>query len=372
MKIIVVIPTYNEVQNIGKLIPILIDEFKKIPQHECIILVVDGNSPDGTGKIVTDFSKNYSFVHLLLEKEKKGLGGAYIEAFKYAITNFDADVLIEMDADFQHDPKDVVKLVEKIDEGYDYVIGSRFAKKGSLPEEWEFYRKFLSFGGSLFSKFVLWIFNINDFTSGFKASRVKGFVDKIDLDSIRSRGFAYKIDLLYKMYKAGAKFIEVPIKFGLRDRGDSKMEKNNFFDSLRVVLSIRISENLSFFKFATVGVVGVISDTSLFNIFRLTFAGNIASLLSGFISMTITFILNNNWSFGENKLSSKKDFLKSAPIYYISSAIPIVFRSWLISYANTTFGNTFIVSNLAFVLGILVGLIWNFTVYSRIIWKKRN
>lgn len=372
MKIVVVIPTYNEADNIGKLIPSLISEFKKLPQHECLILVVDGNSPDGTGKIVTSFSDKFPFVHLLLEKEKKGLGGAYIEAFRYAIKNFDADVLVEMDADFQHDPKDVVRLIEKIDEGYDYVIGSRFAKGGSLPKEWEFYRKFLSFGGSLFSKFVLWIFDVNDFTSGFKASRVKGFVDKINLESIRSHGFAYKLDLLYKMHKVGAKFAEVPIKFGLRDRGDSKMEKNNFLDSLRVVLTIRVQENLSFFKFAVVGVVGVISDTTLFNIFRLFLTGDISSLISGLISMTVTFILNNNWSFGDNKLSSKKDLLKNAPVYYISSTIPILFRSWLISYANNTFGNTFLVSNIAFVLGIIVGLIWNFTVYSRIIWKKRN
>ena len=163
--------------------------------------------------------------------------------------NLQPDIICEMDADFQHDPKDLPRLTKEIYNGYDYAIGSRFTKGGKIPKEWALRRKFLSVGGNLFSKFVLGIFSVNDFTSGFKASRVKGFADSIDLDHILSGGFAYKMDLLFKMHKKGAKIKEVPIEFGIRDRGDSKMEKNNALDSLRVVLTLRYNENKNFFKF---------------------------------------------------------------------------------------------------------------------------
>jgi dolichol-phosphate mannosyltransferase len=168
-------------------------------------------------EIVANLSKKYNFVHLLTEKEKAGLGAAYAYGFKYAMAEINPEVLVEMDADFQHDPKDVTRLVREISHGYDYVIGSRFTRGGSIPKEWGIYRKFWSVGGNLFSKVVLGIFNVNDFTTGFKASRVRGFVDKLDLDNILSKGFAYKIDLLFKMHKLGAKIKEIPIKFGLRD-----------------------------------------------------------------------------------------------------------------------------------------------------------
>lgn len=379
MKVVIVVPTYNESENIKKLIPVLSEEFKLISNHTCEVLVVDANSPDGTKNIVLELSKVYPFIHLLLEKQKNGLGAAYVLGFKYAMSDLNADVIIEMDADFQHDPKDIKRLLKKIDAGFDYVIGSRFTKGGSIPQEWEFYRKFLSIGGNVFSKIVLGIFNVNDFTSGFKASRVKGFVDSINLDNVLSKGFAYKIDLLYKMHKAKARFAEVPISFGIRDRGISKMENNNMIDSMKVVLMLRINDNKNFFKFLVVGCIGLFVDSFLFNILRLTnlslfsfSSSKSASLISGFIAILTTYLLNNFWSFSERRHIHKTKLILNMIVYYISSYIPILFRSYLINYAVYSFGNTFLVNNISFFIGIMVGLIWNFTVYSKIIWKKKN
>ncbi len=373
MKIVVVIPTYNEAENIGRMTDILQQEFLKRPGHEFHLLVVEGNSPDGTANVVREKMKNYPNVHLLMEKKKAGLGAAYVYGFKEAMNSMSADVIVEMDADFQHDPADVVRLVDEIDNGYDYVIGSRFTKGGSIPEEWALKRKFFSIGGNIFSKIVLGIFNVNDFTSGFKASRVKGFVDRLPLDEILSQGFAYKIDLLFKMHRLGAKIKEVPIKFGLRDRGDSKMEKNNLKDSLRVVIMLRLNENKNFVKFLVVGGLGFITDAGLFNIFNrgLFTAGN-SALASGLIAMIVTFLLNNYWSFSERKLEGTGKKLISLIVYIVSSFIPIVVRSQLVAYAVVWLGNTFIVSNTAFMIGIILGLIWNFTVYSKIIWKGKK
>lgn len=371
MKIAIIVPTYNEAENIRALIPQLKEIFKKIPHEQCHLVIVDGNSPDGTGDIVKAFVKNDDNIHLLPEKEKSGLGAAYTYGFKFAIEKLFADVVIEMDADFQHDPKEIPNFVEKIQDGYDYVIGSRFIKGGSIPKEWSFKRKFFSKGGSLFSKLILGIREINDFTSGYKASRVKNYLEKIDLDLILSKGFAYKIDLLYRMHKLGAKTVEIPIQFGLRDRGDSKMEKDNFGDSLKVVLRLRLNENKAFVKFLAVGLVGLFTDVLLFNLFRqILFPSHVAVLFSGGIAMLVTYTLNNIWSFKERKISGLPKLILLFLLYAGSSTIPIFVRSQLVLLFINAFGDTFIHSNTGFFIGIILGLIWNFTVYSKIIWKK--
>ena len=136
MKIVIVVPTYNEAKNIGRLIEALDEEFGNIPSHELNLLVVEGNSPDGTADVVREKMKKYKFVHLLMEEKKAGLGAAYVYGFKYAMKEMGADVLIEMDADLQHDPKEIKNFIKQIDDGYDYVIGSRFVKGGSIPKEW--------------------------------------------------------------------------------------------------------------------------------------------------------------------------------------------------------------------------------------------
>lgn len=372
MRIVIVIPTYNEADNIGRMIDALETVFTTDKSNEYKILVVEGNSPDGTANIVKDKMQSLSNVHILMEQKKAGLGRAYLFGFKYAIDNLQPDVLIEMDADFQHDPHDVPRLVAKLAEGNDYVIGSRFTKGGSIPQEWQFYRKLISVGGNIFSKFVLNIWSVNDFTSGFKASRVKNFAEKLDFENVLSGGFAYKIDLLYKMHKLGAKIAEVPISFGLRDRGISKMERNNFMDSLRVVLLLRVNEHKHFFKFVLVGFIGLFVDSGIFNVLRvITGKPNVATLISGGIAMMTTFIINNFWSFNERKIESNKARVISFIVYVLSSSFPIWIRSNLVHFATVKFGNTFIISNIAFFIGIIFGLVWNFTVYSKIIWKKR-
>jgi dolichol-phosphate mannosyltransferase len=263
--------------------------------------------------------------------------------------------------------------VREVENGNDYVIGSRFTRGGSIPKEWQFRRKLLSFGGNLFSKIVLGIFNVNDFTSGYKASRVSGFVDKLDLENILSDGFAYKIDLLFKMHRLGAKIKEVPIKFGLRDRGDSKMEKNNFIDSIRVVLTLRFNENKNLFKFLAVGLIGLAVDTGLFNLLRIALVpSGLCALISGAIAMITTFMLNNHWSFKERKLEGLKTKIVSLVVYVVSSSVPILVRSKLVDFATLSYGDTFLVSNIAFFIGITFGLVWNFTVYSKIIWRVKK
>lgn len=371
MKIVIVIPTYNEAENVVKLVPLLKEQFEKIP-HDVEVLFVDDNSPDGTADVLKNLKKEYTFVNLIVRKEKTGLGSAYVAGFKKAMKEMGADVVMEMDADLQHDPADVPLLIKKIDEGYDFVTGSRYSGGGGIPKEWAFRRKFWSWGGNLFARIVLGPFHLADFTNSFRATRVKGVMDQIDLDSLLSDGFAYKFDSLHRTHKVGAKMTEVPIQFGLRDRGNSKMEQNNMLESLKVVLTIRIQESISFVKFAIVGVVGFITDTAIFNILRVTvLPSNYSSAASGFIAMILTFLLNNTWSFSHNKIVSFKGKMKMFVPYAISSYIPIVFRSWLVGYAVVRVGDTALVANTAFLIGVAIGLVWNYAIYSKIIWGKK-
>lgn len=239
MRIIVIIPTYNERDTISRLIDAVEKEFKLIENHQLGILIVDGNSPDGTAEVVKNKAKLCGNIEFIVEKEKRGLGMAYVTGMKYAMERLGADAIIEFDGDFQHDPKDIPRLIAEFDKGYDYVIGSRYVAGGRVPEHWAFYRKFLSRFGSLFARIVLGL-PTNDNTSGLKLSRVKDFAEKLPLDEnkILSKRYAYKIQLLYEMVKMGAKVKEIPIKFLEREGGSSKSSMKDIFDSLKVVFAL--------------------------------------------------------------------------------------------------------------------------------------
>lgn len=245
MRIIIIIPTYNERGTIGELIEALESEFKNISQHTMGILVVDGNSPDGTADLARELAKKYGNINVLVEKEKRGLGMAYILGMKHATEVLKVDAYVEFDGDFQHDPRDIKRLVTELDNGYDYVIGSRYVAGGAVPRGWGLYRKMLSRLGGLFARLVLFL-SVKDPTSGLKLTRVARFVSKLPLseDKILSKRYAYKIHLLYAMIKLGAKVKEVPINFLERGGGVSKAAVKDIFDSLMVVLKLRFGIGL--------------------------------------------------------------------------------------------------------------------------------
>ena len=243
MKITVIIPTYNEKGTIGKLLGAVEKQIKEIQNHEMDILVVDGASPDRTADIVKAEFAIYPNLNLIVEKEKRGIGAAYIAGMKYAIEKLRADAVIEFDGDWQHDPKDIKRLVAEFDNGYDYVIGSRYISGGSIPKEWALWRKFLSRFGGLTAKIILGL-PIEDSTSGLKLSRVKGFAENLPLDEnkVLSKYYAYKIQFLCEIIKMGAKTKEIPIQFLERRGGSSKSTLKDIFDSLRVVFALYLKK----------------------------------------------------------------------------------------------------------------------------------
>ncbi|OGY06811.1 MAG: hypothetical protein A2694_00640 [Candidatus Blackburnbacteria bacterium RIFCSPHIGHO2_01_FULL_40_17] len=392
MNIVVIIPTYNEVENIGRMLDALVgEEFPKIKKHLMKVLVVDDNSPDGTAKVVQQKMKKYKQIELLLGK-KNGLGAAFARGMKYAMDKMEADAVIEMDADFQHDPQDVKRLVQGFDDGYDYVIGSRYIKGGSIPEQWEFYRKFISWGGNFFARAALMIIKIHDVTSGFKLTRVKGLLDQIDLDNLLSRSYAYKIHILYEVIKErNAKVLEVPIKFHFREKGSSKIEKEDLKESFTVVIKLFLRSR--FFKFAIIGFVGflinsvfleIFSSLSIFDKFSSSFSylkgtkfhavgESTAWAAAAATEMAIisNFIFNNSWTFAKEKITSPIKLAWKFLQFNLTSIGAIVIQFIVIGSAVGVFGDTTLVRQTALV-GAVVFLIipYNYTMYNVIIWKR--
>ena len=219
MKKLVIIPTFNEIDNIKELLPALMNLDEKFD-----VLVVDDSSPDGTADQVLKFKQSNSRVSLLKRQQKNGLGKAYIAGFKWGLENH-YDAMIEMDADFSHSPEDLKKILLALDSN-PVVLGSRYVKGGKTVN-WGFFRKLISKGGGVYSRLILG-YPVQDWTGGFNGWHSVVLKD-IGLDSIQSNGYSFQIELKYKAQKCGYKVLEVPITFEDRRVGQSKM-------SLKIVL----------------------------------------------------------------------------------------------------------------------------------------
>lgn len=219
MKTLVIVPTYNELENIPNIIRAILE---KAPQVH--ILVVDDNSPDGTAGVVREIGQRDPRVHLLLRQKKEGLGRAYIAGFKWGEAQ-GYEGLVEMDADFSHRPEDLVQLLAALP-AHDFVVGSRYVAGGSTVN-WGLGRKIISRGGSLYARLILG-FPLNDWTGGFNAWKLET-LRKIKLDEVKSNGYSFQIELKYRAKLAGCRGQEVPIVFEDRRVGQSKM-------SLKIVI----------------------------------------------------------------------------------------------------------------------------------------
>lgn len=217
-KTMVVMPTYNEKANL----PLIVDAVLSLPEN-LQMLIVDDNSPDGTGQIADELAERYpDRVYVLHRQHKAGLGPAYVAGFKKAIS-LGADYLVQMDADFSHQPKYLSQMLEAAEEGYDMVAGSRFARGGSVDRSWPFYRKLLSyFANRIYVRLLLNI-PLSDATGGFRLWKRETLIG-IDLDRVRSNGYVFQVEMAYVAYRLGYRVTELPIYFPDRTEGESKMD----------------------------------------------------------------------------------------------------------------------------------------------------
>jgi len=232
MRATVCLPTYNERENLEQMLRALGGVLREGDR----VLVIDDRSPDGTGELADRLAEELPFVDVLHRERKEGLGPAYLAGFGRALAD-GAELVLEMDCDFSHDPNDVLRLIAAAEGGADLALGSRYAHGGSIPN-WGLVRRAISLGGNLYAQAVLQS-SVRDLTGGFKCFR-RRVLETIDLSAIDSRGYAFQIETTYRVLRAGFRVVEVPIAFVDREQGHSKMSRSIVLEAVWKVPLVRL------------------------------------------------------------------------------------------------------------------------------------
>ena len=376
-----IIPTYNERQNIEKMVPVLEnDVFPKISNHTMSLLIVDDNSPDGTADAVREFMKKWNSIELLTG-DKKGLGAAYVRGMKYAMEKMNADAVMEFDSDFQHDPHDIPRLIKAMDSDADYVIGSRYIKEGSIPKEWGLDRKILSVFGNLFTRVVWLNFSVHDMTSGFKLTKTS-FLKRVNLDRLLSKNFAYKMQIMHDVIRLKAKVIEVPIVFYEREQGKSKINVKDQFESFYVVLRLAMYDRKRFIQFLLVGGTGFILQFVTVDVLSsLGLKQFIAAMLGAEIAILWNFFANNKWTFKDTQaIKEKGSMVQRLVKFNFASLASIAIQGIVVYIAVKMLGEK--IKILGFSLHTSIAILFptiillvipmNYVIYNRFIWKTQR
>jgi dolichol-phosphate mannosyltransferase len=227
----VCLPTYNERENLEKMVRALGGKGVKV-------LVVDDNSPDGTGEIADRLAAELDYVSVLHRESKEGIGRAYIAAFEHLLAQGESELILEMDCDFSHDPNDVPRLIAACEAGADLALGSRYVPGGGT-RNWGVVRRIISWGGSFYARVILGL-RVRDLTGGFKCFR-RHVLETLDLGAIESKGYAFQIETTYRAIRRGFKVVEVPIVFADRTEGTSKMSRAIVVEAMLKVPVLRLT-----------------------------------------------------------------------------------------------------------------------------------
>lgn len=375
MNIVVIIPTYNEKGNIERLIPLVFDEvLPEIKEHRVDVLVADDSSPDGTAQEVKELMKKYKNLHLLSGK-KEGLGAAYVRAMSYAIDEMDADLMFEMDADFFHDPKKIPEFIKKVGEGNDLVIGTRYSGGGSIPKNWGLHRKAFSVIGNLLVRTIVLRFGIHDWTGGFRAIKKEVFLKEKDKLG-EFKGYTFQVAFLYKSILDGYKVAEVPFAATDRTAGRSKIAPLEYIiNLLKYVIFERVRELLkgSFGKFLIVGGTGFLLQIIVYKILIGTthLPLGIDNWIAAQLAIFSNYNINNLWTFKERRAKSFGSYLVKMGGFFLTSNIGVILiQSGIIQLGEILYGRTY--PMVYFVVGTGLLLFWNFTMYSKVIWRRKR
>ena len=373
MNVVIVIPTYNEEGNIERLIEILENDiFPKIKNHRMSILVADDSSPDGTADIVREYMKKFDNIDISVGK-KEGLGAAYIRGMTYAVEKMNADVMFEMDADLFHDPAKIPEFLEKIDQGFDFVVGTRYSQGGSIPTDWGIHRKIMSVYGNIFIRLLFGRKEIHDWTGGYRAIKKEVFLrEKSKLDKFT--GYTFQVGFLYNAVMDGYKVAEVAFAAKDRTKGKSKIPGiETIIRTLVFVITVRIIKG-SFGKFLVVGGIGFFLQLIVYRflISSTNLPLGVSNQLSAQLAIFSNYNLNNLWTFKKEKSSSPVSYFRKMGAFFATSNTGVFFiQSGLIQLGEILFGREFPLPYVYFVLATGVLLIYNFTMYRFVIWRKK-
>ncbi len=404
LRTVIIVPTYNERPNIQKLLPSVAQVLSSL-KRDVLLLVVDDSSPDGTAQEVEKLQKKYSFLKLLVNKKKSGLGGAYLKGMDYAFNTLGAQVCMEMDADLSHDPKKIPAFLRAIDDGADLVLGSRYIAGGSIPSNWGLHRKFLSVFGNFLISVILASFAVRDWTTGYRAIRREVY-EKVhkELEVERFSGYTFQIGFLHKALRAGFVVKEVPFHFVDRTIGESKLGTEYIINTLRYLLSVRIQEILRhrLFRFVVVGGIGFIVNLIAFRVFTALELSRLFEAIPGFteipylghafsdrglavvlgaeVAIISNYLLNNFWTFKDRQIAGALAHINKFLQFNVGSLGSIIIQYFTMQVGLALLGVFTVLQILGLrvmsddfylAAGVLIGMVWNFTVYSKVIWRKK-
>lgn len=370
MKAVIILPTYNERENIKTMLTKLVDVTRLIKGYTFMILVVDDSSPDGTQEVVKECIKANPNIKILSGK-KEGLGKALLRGMTYAIDQMQADVIAQMDADMSHSPEILPEFFKKISKGADFVVGSRYIPGGSIPQNWGIHRKIFSVVGNSIVRYGLGFSRVHDWTGGYRVFK-KSFFEAVKHKVTKYSGYVYQIAFLHNAILAGASVDEVPITFTDRKYGRSKIAPLQYIKNVLLYVGFARLKSLRhspFSKFAVVGSIGFIINTTILELLvSLGYHPVLGSALGAECAIMSNFMLNNSWTFRTNKIHGWRLLPKFAQ-FNATSLGALLIQSGTVAMGTSIFGSQ--VYRWFYILGVGIGLVWNYIMYSKVIWKHR-
>jgi len=368
MKAVIILPTYNERENITSMLTSLVQVMASVKGFSYEILVIDDTSPDGTADEVKKFAKTHQNIHILTGK-KEGLGKALLRGMTHAIDVMHADVIAQMDADLSHDPKALPEFFKKISKGDGFVVGSRYIPGGSIPQNWGIHRKIFSVVGNSIVRYGLGFPYVHDWTGGYRVFR-KEYFQKAKESVSKYSGYVYQIAFLHRAILDGATVGEVPISFTDRKYGRSKIAPLQYIRN--VFLYVGIARFLQFrrspfSKFAVVGTIGfTINTVILETLVKTGYQPVMASALGAECAIISNFFLNNGWTFKGKKIHGLRMIPKFVQ-FNLTSLGALLIQSGTVALGTMMFGRD--AYRWFYLMGVGIGLFWNYMMYSKVIWK---
>ena len=373
--VLIIIPTYNEAENIEKVVTVLQTVGSKLRGYHFQLLIVDDNSPDGTATIVRKLKQQHKNIDLLLG-QKAGLGKAYLRGFEYALDKILFDICIMMDADLSHSPHDIPALLLAVADGADYVIGSRYIVGGAISNEWPRSRILTSYVANMVAHKLAGIpSNISDTTSGFKAIR-RSALEQLNLSNINAKGYIFQVSLLHAVLVQQLAVQEVPIGFTDRQYGKSKIRITDILEFVYRAYKLNPSAPIQrLARFGAVGACGTLVNLAI--LVSLVKLGHVAVLLSGALaieaSILFNFSLNHLYTFkgyGANPISHQRTpwrrLLSKAVRYNFGTLIGAIISFTVFSLLFKTAHMQYV---LADIIAVAAATSWNYWVSVRFVWE---
>lgn len=366
-KVVVIAPTYNEKGEIENLVNKVFNQSEKLLNWEIYLLIVDSHSKDGTIEVIKKLQKKFPNLHLL-ETEKEGLGKAYLKGFKYCEEKINPYLIIQIDADGQHDPDKIPEFIIKIEEGADFVVGTRYSKGGSIPSNWGLHRKILSIGANFVIKFGFMKLKVTEWTNGYRA--IKFWLVKNAYNHLENySGYVFQVAFLDFAIKNNAVLGEIPIHFKERTTGISKI--NAFQYSFQTFLYV--FNNSSFIKYVIVGFAGFFVDFGISYIAIEKFHRPVwlGTILSGETAIICNFFLNNYWSFAHKRIKGGlTSFLWSFFKFNLVTSGSVLIQIGLLQLLIMLMGKQFWYIYKVLIIGFVI-IPYSYILYNKVIWKKK-